>query len=48
MQDYDSKREMEEEITLPDDVMPNFDQMVQTQDAELDKTNQGGSKKQKV
>jgi hypothetical protein len=47
MQVSDSMREAEEEIVLPEDIMPSFDQMLQ-QEADLVKTNQGESKKQKV
>jgi hypothetical protein len=48
MQESDSKRESDVEIVLPEDIMPSFDQMMQEQGADLIKTNQGGSKKQKV
>jgi hypothetical protein len=47
MQVSNSMREAEEEIVLPEDIMPSFDQMLQ-QEADLVKTNQGESKKQKV
>jgi hypothetical protein len=38
MQVSDSMREAEEEIVLPEDIMPSFDQMLQ-QEADLIKTN---------
>jgi hypothetical protein len=42
MQESDNRRMDEEVIALPDDIMPNFDQMMQTQSNEVSKLNQGG------
>jgi hypothetical protein len=47
MQESNSMREADVELFSPEDIMPSFDQMLQ-QKADLDKTIQGGSKKQKV
>jgi hypothetical protein len=47
MQASDNMREDDVELSLPEDIMPSLDQMLQ-QKADLDKTFQGGSKKQKV
>jgi hypothetical protein len=47
MQASDNMREDDVELSLPEDIMPSLDQMLQ-QKADLDKTLQGGSKKQKV
>jgi hypothetical protein len=45
MQESDSKRDTDEEIVLPEDIMPSFGQMMQEQGADLIKTSQGGPKK---
>jgi hypothetical protein len=37
MRESASKREMGEEIILPEDIMPSFHQMMQMQGADLDK-----------
>jgi hypothetical protein len=47
MQESDNLREAELELSLPEDIMPSFDQMLQ-QETNLNKAIQGGSKKQKV
>jgi hypothetical protein len=47
MQESDNLREAELELSLPEDIMPSFDQMLQ-QETDLNKAIHGGSKKQKV
>jgi hypothetical protein len=47
MQASDSMREDDVELSLPEDILPSLDQMLQ-QKADLGKAVQGGSKKQKI